>query len=199
MVGQITITDRAAEKIRKLLTEAKDGYGLRVGVIEGGCSGYEYKMEIDSPGAEDKVFEQNGVRVLLGAKSIHHLDGTEMDYNDELMRSGFVFNNPNVKGTCGCGTFSAPKEAKATGPVYRVGVLEAIAQFDLISCQEWMRFYRITQIISARRTTASTFLSSEQVDLLGRLEDLGYNGSLVTTVKEVSPRVPFLGYLKFFT
>ena len=69
MVGQITITDRAAEKIRKLPTGAKDGYGLRVGVVEGGCSGYEYKMEIDSPGAEDKVFEQNGARVLLGAKA----------------------------------------------------------------------------------------------------------------------------------
>ena len=104
MAGKITITDRAAEKIRKLLTGAKDGYGLRVGVIEGGCSGYEYKMEIDSPSAEDKVFEQNGARVLLGAKSIHHLDGTEMDYKDELMQSAFVFNNPNVKGTCGCGT-----------------------------------------------------------------------------------------------
>ena len=73
-------------------------------VVEGGCSGYEYKMEIDSPAAEDEVFEKNGARVLLDAKSIHHLDGTEMDYKDELMQSGFVFNNPNVKGTCGCGT-----------------------------------------------------------------------------------------------
>jgi len=104
MPGEITITDRATEKIRKLLTGAKDGYGLRVNVVEGGCSGYEYKMEIDSAAAEDKVFEKNGVRVLLGVKSMLHLDGTEMDYTDELMRSGFVFNNPNVKGTCGCGT-----------------------------------------------------------------------------------------------
>ena len=88
----------------QLLTGAKDGYGLRVNVVEGGCSGYEYKMEIDSPAAEDNVFEKNGSRVLFDAKSIHHLDGTEMDYKDELMQSGFVFNNPNVKGTCGCGT-----------------------------------------------------------------------------------------------
>jgi iron-sulfur cluster assembly protein len=123
MVGQITITDRAAEKIRKLLTGAKDGYGLRVGVIEGGCSGYEYKMEIDSPGAEDKVFEQNGARVLLGAKSIHHLDGTEMDYKDELMQSGFVFKTPMSKEPAVAALLSAPKEAKATGPVYRMGVL----------------------------------------------------------------------------
>jgi iron-sulfur cluster assembly protein len=108
MVGEITITDRAAEKIRALLAGAKQGNGLRVKVVEGGCSGFEYKMEIDSPAADDQVFDKDGARVLLGAKSILHLNGTEMDYKDELMQSGFVFNNPNAKGTCGCGTsFSA--------------------------------------------------------------------------------------------
>ena len=108
MVGGITITDRAAEKIRALLLGAKQGNGLRVKVVEGGCSGFEYKMEIDSPAADDQVFDKDGARVLLGAKSILHLNGTEMDYKDELMQSGFVFNNPNAKGTCGCGTsFSA--------------------------------------------------------------------------------------------
>jgi iron-sulfur cluster insertion protein len=108
MAGEMTITDRAAEKIRKLLAGAAAGYGLRVKVVEGGCSGYEYKMEIDSRAAEDAVFEKNGARVSLGTKSVQHLNGTEMDYKDELMLSGFVFNNPNAKGTCGCGTsFSA--------------------------------------------------------------------------------------------
>jgi iron-sulfur cluster assembly accessory protein len=104
MGGEITITDRAAEKIRVLLAAAKEGHGLRVEVVEGGCSGFEYKMDIDSPEADDQVVEKNGARVLLGAKSILHLSGTELDYKDELMQSGFVFNNPNVKGTCGCGT-----------------------------------------------------------------------------------------------
>ena len=104
MAGEITITDRAAEKIRKLLAGAAAGHGLRVKVVEGGCSGYEYKMEIDSRAAEDTVFEKDGACILLGAKSIHHLNGTEMDYKDEVLQSGFVFNNPNVKGTCGCGT-----------------------------------------------------------------------------------------------
>jgi iron-sulfur cluster assembly protein len=104
MGGEITITDRAAEKIRVLLAAAKEGHGLRVKVVEGGCSGFEYKMDIDSPEADDQVVEENGARVLLGAKSILHLSGTELDYKDELMQSGFVFNNPNVKGTCGCGT-----------------------------------------------------------------------------------------------
>ena len=104
MVGEITITDRAAAKIRNLLTGAQEGYGLRIEVVEGGCSGFEYKMDIHPPEAEDRLFEKNGARVLLGMKSILHLNGTELDYKDELMQSGFVFNNPNVKGTCGCGT-----------------------------------------------------------------------------------------------
>jgi iron-sulfur cluster assembly protein len=104
MIGEITITDRAAEKIRALLAGAKEGHGLRVEVVEGGCSGFEYKMVIDSPGTEDQAFEKNGARVLLDPKSILHLNGTELDYKSELMQSGFAFNNPNVKGTCGCGT-----------------------------------------------------------------------------------------------
>ena len=104
MVGGIIVTDRAAQKIRSLLGGTTEGQGLRVKVVEGGCSGFEYKMEIDFPGNEDHVLEKDGALVLLDAKSILHLNGTELDYKDELMQSGFVFNNPNVKGTCGCGT-----------------------------------------------------------------------------------------------
>jgi iron-sulfur cluster assembly protein len=108
MVADITITDRAAEKIRALLAGAKEGHGLRVKVVEGGCSGFEYKMDIHSPDAQDQVFEKNGARVLLDQQSVLHLNGTELDYKNELMQMGFVFNNPNVKGTCGCGiSFSA--------------------------------------------------------------------------------------------
>ena len=104
MGGEIAITDRAAEKIRALLAGAKQGHGLRVKVVEGGCSGFEYKMAIDYPEADDQVFEKDGARIMLDSKSILHLNGTELDYKRELMQSGFVFNNPNVKGTCGCGT-----------------------------------------------------------------------------------------------
>jgi iron-sulfur cluster assembly protein len=108
MVADIKITDRAAEKIRALLAGAKEGHGLRVKVVEGGCSGFEYKMDIHSPDAQDQVFEKNGARVLLDPQSVLHLNGTELDYKNELMQTGFVFNNPNVKGTCGCGiSFSA--------------------------------------------------------------------------------------------
>ena len=69
MVGEITITDRAAEKIRALLAGAKEGHGLRVKVVEGGCSGFEYKMETDSAEADDRVIEKNGARVLLDRKA----------------------------------------------------------------------------------------------------------------------------------
>ena len=75
MVGEITITDRAAEKIRALLAGAKEGHGLRVKVVEGGCSGFEYKMDIDTPEAEDQVFEKSGARIMLDSKSILHLNG----------------------------------------------------------------------------------------------------------------------------
>jgi iron-sulfur cluster assembly accessory protein len=108
MVGEITVSNRAAEKIRQLLAGTSDEKGLRLKVVAGGCSGFEYKMVIDAPAAEDRIFEKNGARVLLDANSAVHLNGTELDYKDDLMQSGFIFINPNVKSTCGCGTsFSA--------------------------------------------------------------------------------------------
>ena len=70
MAGEITITVRAAEKVRTLLSGAKEGYGLHIKVVEGGCSGFEYKMAIHPPEAEDQLFEKNGARVLLGVNSI---------------------------------------------------------------------------------------------------------------------------------
>ena len=108
MVGEITLSDRAAEKIRRLLGSETDEKGLRLRVVAGGCSGFEYKMAIDAIAADDRVIEKNGARILLDATSVVHLNGTELDYKDDLMQSGFIFINPNVKSTCGCGTsFSA--------------------------------------------------------------------------------------------
>lgn len=104
MAGDIALTVRAAEKIQKLLAGTNEANGLRVQVVEGGCSGFEYKMVVGERAAEDHVFEKNGARIFLDPKSMLHLNGTELDYKDSLMQSGFVFNNPNVKGTCGCGT-----------------------------------------------------------------------------------------------
>jgi iron-sulfur cluster assembly accessory protein len=108
MVTEVTLSDRAAEKIRQLLAGTSGENGLRLKVVAGGCSGFEYKMAIDERAPDDRVFEKNGARILLDANSALHLNGTELDYKDDLMQSGFIFINPNVKSTCGCGTsFSA--------------------------------------------------------------------------------------------
>ena len=104
MAGDVTISERAAARIKELLAETEQGRGLRIRVVEGGCSGLEYKLDIDTPQTGDQIFEKDGARVLLDSKSIHHLKGTELDYKSERMQSSFVFNNPNAKRTCGCGT-----------------------------------------------------------------------------------------------
>ena len=101
----ISITEQAARKIQTLLAEkgVADG-GLRVKVVGGGCSGLTYKMEIDQPRDGDKVFEHNGAKIVVDRKSFLYLKGTELDYKEELMASGFNLRNPNVKRSCGCGS-----------------------------------------------------------------------------------------------
>lgn len=101
----ISMTEQAARKIQALLTEKgfADG-GLRVKVVGGGCSGLTYKMEIDQPRDGDKVFEHNGAKLVVDRKSFLYLKGTELDYQEELMTSGFNLRNPNVKRSCGCGS-----------------------------------------------------------------------------------------------
>jgi iron-sulfur cluster assembly protein len=105
MTQAIGITEQAARKIQALLAEKgmPDG-GLRVKVVGGGCSGLTYKMDIDRPRDGDKVFEQDGARLVVDRKSFLYLKGTELDYREELMTSGFSLHNPNVKRTCGCGS-----------------------------------------------------------------------------------------------
>jgi iron-sulfur cluster assembly protein len=78
--------------------------GLRLGVRTSGCSGMAYTLEFaDEVGADDLQFESHGVKVLIDAKSLAYLDGTELDYTREGLNEGFKFNNPNVKNACGCG------------------------------------------------------------------------------------------------
>jgi iron-sulfur cluster assembly protein len=98
----ITISENAARKIRALIGE-RPGKVLRVKVIGGGCSGLQYKLDVDEPRAGDKTFERDGVSVVTDRKSYLFLHGTELDYSEGLMESGFKLNNPNVKKTCGCG------------------------------------------------------------------------------------------------
>ena len=98
----ITLTDNAVLKIQSLVTEAPDK-GLRVKVVGGGCSGLQYKMDLDQAKESDKVFEREGAKVVIDRKSFLYLNGTELDFADGLMSTGFTLRNPNVKKTCGCG------------------------------------------------------------------------------------------------
>jgi iron-sulfur cluster assembly protein len=77
--------------------------GLRVKVIGGGCSGLQYKMDLDTERDGDKVFGDADARLLIDRKSFLYLNGTELDYAEGLMQSGFTLRNPNVTRTCGCG------------------------------------------------------------------------------------------------
>jgi iron-sulfur cluster assembly protein len=102
----LTLTDRAIEQIKKLLArDRREGYGLRVAVADGGCSGYSYKLDFDKDQRpEDLVLELNGVKVYIDRASAPYLAGTVIDFVTGLYGAGFRFSNPNATGTCGCGT-----------------------------------------------------------------------------------------------
>lgn len=100
----VTLTEKAAKHVLNYMRKRGRGIGLRLGVRTSGCSGMAYKLEFaDESGDDDIVFESHGVRVLVDAKSLPYLDGTELDYAREGLQEGFKFNNPNVKDACGCG------------------------------------------------------------------------------------------------
>lgn len=100
----VTLTDKAAERVRSFLAKRGKGEGLRLGVRTTGCSGKAYVLEfVDGANPDDHVFESNGIRIFIDPKSLVYLDGTELDFAREGLNEGFKFNNPNVKGTCGCG------------------------------------------------------------------------------------------------
>jgi len=104
----IHMTEKAAKKIIALLE--KDGVspetgGLRVGVQGGGCSGLSYAMRLDTQARDrDKIFEEFGARIFVDAKSLLYLNGTTLEFEETLMRQGFVFQNPNAARNCGCGS-----------------------------------------------------------------------------------------------
>jgi len=108
----ILVTDKAVSEIKRIIEKdhTAEGAMLRVMVVGGGCSGMSYKLGFDNQpaAATDKVFEKDGVKVVIDPKSFLYLSGTELDFTDGLNGTGFVFSNPNAKRTCGCGTsFSA--------------------------------------------------------------------------------------------
>ena len=107
----IALTPAAAEEAKRLIAkEQKPNLGLRIGVQGGGCSGMSYVLAVEdvTPKMHDTVFEQDGVKVLVDAKSHLYLDGTTLDYKHALIGGGFEFRNPNAQKSCGCGhSFSA--------------------------------------------------------------------------------------------
>ncbi|MBI4343937.1 MAG: iron-sulfur cluster assembly accessory protein [Candidatus Omnitrophica bacterium] len=103
----ITLTADAAKEVKRLIEqEQKPNVGLRIGIKGGGCSGMTYVLSIDdaTPGQYDSVFEQEGVKVLVDAKSHLYLDGMTIGFKKALTGGGFEFNNPLAKHSCGCGT-----------------------------------------------------------------------------------------------
>jgi iron-sulfur cluster assembly protein len=102
----ISVTDKAARKIREMLDAEQKPlaeYGLRVGVMGGGCSGMQYVLEFDTPREDDTVVAQDGIRVFVDPRSLDVIKGGQLDYVESLMGAGFKIGNPNEKGSCGCG------------------------------------------------------------------------------------------------
>ncbi|MBF7731138.1 iron-sulfur cluster assembly protein IscA [Pseudomonas sp. N040] len=100
----ITMTESAARHVQRSLEGRGKGAGIRLGVRTTGCSGLAYVLEfVDDVAAEDLVFENFGVKLIIDPKSLVYLEGTELDFVREGLNEGFKFNNPNVRGECGCG------------------------------------------------------------------------------------------------
>jgi iron-sulfur cluster assembly protein len=104
----ITLTERAAKEVQKILVDQKmEGTALlRVGVAGGGCSGFQYALGFDSnyDAAKDSKYDQHGVSMVVDKKSALYLDGTTIDFYEGLEKRGFTFENPNATKTCGCGS-----------------------------------------------------------------------------------------------
>jgi iron-sulfur cluster assembly protein len=100
----ISLSSGAASEVKRLLEkENKPELGLRIGVRSGGCSGMSYMLGFDTVHDDDKVQDQEGIKILIDPKSAMYLEGTELDYMDGLQGKGFTFKNPKATRSCGCG------------------------------------------------------------------------------------------------
>ena len=109
---ELTVSEAAAVEIRKFISSEDDlpeTAGLRVRVVPGGCSGFQYSLNVEEESRQgDFLVEQHGIRLFVDMFSAQYLNGVEIDYTSNMMGSGFTFENPNATGGCGCGTsFSA--------------------------------------------------------------------------------------------
>ncbi len=115
-MGRFTVmsmTDTAADRVKAVLaTQGEDALGLRVGIKKGGCAGMEYTVDLatEAKPGEDSI-EKDGARVFIAPEAVLFLLGTEMDYEETVLRSGFTFRNPNQTSACGCGESVELKQA----------------------------------------------------------------------------------------
>ena len=102
----VTLSERAAKQIAKILETESEGTTLRIAVIGGGCSGFQYTFNLDTEGAneDDLVLTRDGATVFIDEMSIEFMEGSEIDYVDELIGASFQIKNPNAQSACGCGT-----------------------------------------------------------------------------------------------
>lgn len=110
----ITVTDSAFQHLQALVNErGEPGKGLRISVESGGCAGMQYNMALDDAQPTDEVIEKDAVKVLVDPKSLEYLNGSTVDYSDDLTGSGFRIHNPNAVRSCGCGTSFEASSADA--------------------------------------------------------------------------------------
>jgi iron-sulfur cluster assembly accessory protein len=103
----VNVTTNAVAEVRRYMVEngAAEDAGLRIGVLPGGCSGFQYGLNIeDAPNEDDMVLDVNGLRLFVDPFSLQYLSGVEIDFVTTFQGSGFTFNNPNASGGCGCGS-----------------------------------------------------------------------------------------------
>lgn len=98
------VTDRAFARLAEIAAATGDQRSLRVGVLGGGCSGFQYDIRLDDPAPEDLVLEKDGLRVLIDPVSLPFLRNAVIDFSEELIGARFVVQNPNATASCGCGT-----------------------------------------------------------------------------------------------
>ena len=105
MTTAVTISERAARRIGEILKTEGDGAMLRISVEGGGCSGFQYKFDIErAPAADDFVIEREGATVVVDPMSLQYMAGSEIDFVDELIGAAFKVGNPQATASCGCGT-----------------------------------------------------------------------------------------------
>src|SRR5918997_4567997 len=116
----VELTDIAATKVREFMNgqQAEGDVGLRVGVRGGGCSGFQYALALDERREDDNVFDHGGIPILVDSASLRYVDGSQVDYTESMMGSGFEVVNPNVVASCGCGSsFRIADEEPSCGSV----------------------------------------------------------------------------------